>query len=486
MIEEQLIKIAGKDHVSWDSGELEQYARDMSFVYSVKPAYVVKPANSGEVQAIIELANQTRMPVVPVSSGIPHFRGDTIPGTGGSIILNLSRMKKVMRIDRINRVAMCEPGVTFGDLIPPLEKAGIRLNMPLLPRSSKSVIGSMLEREPVTMPAYQWDISDPLDCVEIIFGDGKSFRTGSAAGPGTLEEQWSIGGAQDEPLGPGPYSWHRMIQGSQGTLGVVTWATIRCELLARMEEPFLIGSDSLEKLQEMMHWLIRLRLVNECLILNHTNLSLIYSGSGENSVSLRAALPAWILFFNIAGYDYLPEARIAYQTKEMQKIAQRIGLLPVKAIGEVTAEQVLKKIHQPSEEPYWKLLSKGACEDIFFLAPYEKLPHLIQTMYTLAENAHYSTSNIGIYLQPIVQGTSTHCEFNVFYNPENPGETGVVRQLCQSAVQQLMDNGAFVSRPYGENAGNILNRDAASTNIFKKNKSILDPNNVMNPGKLCY
>ena len=48
----------------------------------------------------------------------------------------------------------------------------------------------MLEREPVTMPKYQWDISDPLACTQVFFGTGDEFRTGQAAGPGTIKEQW--------------------------------------------------------------------------------------------------------------------------------------------------------------------------------------------------------------------------------------------------------------------------------------------------------
>jgi hypothetical protein len=82
------------------------------------------------------------------------------------------------------------------ELIPEGFKAGIRLNMPLLPRQSKSVLGSMLEREPVVMPKYQWDVSDPLACTGIIFGTGDEFRTGQAAGPGTIEEQSAAGGVR--------------------------------------------------------------------------------------------------------------------------------------------------------------------------------------------------------------------------------------------------------------------------------------------------
>ena len=58
--------------------------------------------------------------------------------------------------------------------------------MPLLPRATKIVVGSMLEREPVVMPKYQWDISDPLACLEVIFGSrrGLSDRAGGRAGHG--------------------------------------------------------------------------------------------------------------------------------------------------------------------------------------------------------------------------------------------------------------------------------------------------------------
>ena len=180
---------------------LEDYSSDISFVNRVRPAYVVTPGNAGEVKKLIDLANKTKTPLVPVSSGAPHFKGDTVPSNGGSIIVDLSKMKKVEFVDRPRRVAMVEPGVTFAELIPLCTEAGLRLNIPLLPRQSKSVIGSILEREPVVMPGYQWDMSDPLACAGIYFGNGEEFRTGQAAGPGTLKQQWKTGAVQKAPYG---------------------------------------------------------------------------------------------------------------------------------------------------------------------------------------------------------------------------------------------------------------------------------------------
>jgi hypothetical protein len=487
MIEDKLVKIVGAGNVSRERATLEEYSSDISFVHPVKPEYVVKPRNAGDVEKIVKLANETLMPLVPLSSGPPHFRGDTVPGIGGAIIIDLSGMKKIIRVDRKNRVAICEPGVTFDELIAAVEKEGLRLNMPLLPRKSKSVVGSLLEREPVVMPGYHWDIADPLCCVEVIFGTGDTFRTGSAAGPGTIEEQWALGLAQTEAAGPQQASWHRLIQGAQGTMGIVTWASMRCELLPGFEEPFLVGSSQFDKILELVHWLIRLRLVRECFVLSRSNMAPIMARKWPNDYKeLKETLPPWVLFFNIVGYEYLPEERVSYQRKDMMEIAQRIGVEPVKTIAKISAYELLEAVHRPSGEPYWKLRYKGAFHDIFFLTIYDKLPELIGIMYDAANEAGYAASDLGIYLQPIVQGTNCHCEFNLFYDPENPRESRRVKDLSAVAINNLAAHGAFFSRPYGESARTIINRDAATAGALFKVKAMFDPNNIMNPGKLCF
>ena len=488
MIEEgKLIKIVGAGNVIRKQAVLNEYARDMSFVNTVKPDYVVKPRNTGDVEKLVKLARETLTPLVPVSSGPPHFRGDTVPGAGGAVIVDLSDMKKIIRADRLNRVAMFEPGVTFGELIPAVTKEKLRLNMPLLPRKTKSVTSSMLEREPVVMPKYHWDIADPLNCVEIIFGTGDMFRTGAAAGPGSLEDQWAAGGAQVEAAGPSTASWYRVIQGSQGTMGIVTWSSARCELLPRLEEPFLVGSAQLDRIMELVHWLIRLRIPNECLVLNNTNLAAIMAKKWPNDFKeIKDSLPAWVLFYNLAGYEYLPEERVSSQIEDIKELAQRVGLEPAHSVGSVSAFELLKAVQGPSAEPYWKLRAKGACHDIFFISNFQKVGGLVDTMNDAADKAGYPAPEMGIYVQPIVQGANFHCEFNLFYDPEDSRETNRVRKLATGTINSLISKGAFFSRPYGEITKTIMNRDAATVMALNKVKMILDPDKVMNPGKLCF
>ena len=191
--------IVGRGNVLDDAAVLEEYSGDLSFAPRVRPWCVAKPETTAQVQELVKWANATSTPLVPVSSGTPHFRGDTVPAAGGAVIVDLSGMKKIRRIDPINWVAMVEPGVTYGELQTELQKAGLTAYLPLAPRASKSVVGAMLEREPITTPNYHWDALDPLLCAEIVLGTGDMIRTGEAAGPDTVEEQWEIGKAQMAP-----------------------------------------------------------------------------------------------------------------------------------------------------------------------------------------------------------------------------------------------------------------------------------------------
>ena len=97
----------------------------------------------------------------------------------------------------------------------------------------------MLEREPITIPSQHWDSLDPFLCGEIIFGTGDKLRSGEAAGPDSVEEQWKIGKAQMVPFGLGQFDESRLISGAQGTIGIITWATLKCRPSSPdLERPF--------------------------------------------------------------------------------------------------------------------------------------------------------------------------------------------------------------------------------------------------------
>ncbi|MCX5868629.1 MAG: FAD-binding oxidoreductase [Proteobacteria bacterium] len=483
--QDQLKKIFGAGRVINDPTVLKQYAGDLSFSPAKSPDFVVRPDRAEEVKALIKWANRTATPLVPVSSGPPHFRGDTVPGHGG-VVVDLSGMKKILRLDRRNRVAMIEPGVTFQELKPEVEKQGMKLMMPLVPRATKSVIGSCLEREPILVPKYHWDMSDPLCCTEVIFGTGDLFRTGAAAGPGTLEEQWASGQAQKSPLGPGQSDLFRVVQGAQGTLGILTWATVRLELLPSIQKVYLAGGQKVEEFIDLVYGMQRLKLGDECLILNRMDLAAILETKPAAIKKLMAGFPPYILIFVVAGYDRFPEERVDYQTNDIMALARKHGVQPVTGLPGVDGGKLLRAISGPSAEPYWKLRPRGNCADIFFLTTLDRTPGFIKVMSEVLEKTGFPASDLGVYLQPIQQGRSCHLEFSLAFAPDDPAEVSRARATFDRASEALLKQGAFFSRPYGTWAEMIRNQDAESVAALQKVKKIFDPNKVMNPGKLFF
>jgi hypothetical protein len=483
MAEKGLAEIVGSSRVLSGKDVLDEYSGDTSFVPPVRPDCVVRPENAAEVEAIVKWANGSRTPLVPVSSTGSHARGDTVPGVPDAVIVDLSSMKKIIRIDARNKVAMVEPGVTFGELQAALAEVGLTAYMPLAPRESKSVIGSMLEREPVTMPAHHWDSADPLLCVEVVFGSGDRFRTGEASGPDTVEEQWEMDRVQMNPFGHSHVDFHRLISGAQGTIGIVTWATLKCCYLSKLSRALLVPSAKLEPLVGLIYQPLKYRLGGKLLILNGLNLACLLGGSPEEIKKLVKDLPPWLLFVSFEGYGVLPEEKAAYEEADFRKMAASCGLKPQSEISGVKADDLNALLSRPSPGPYWKTKFKGAYQDIFFLTTLDKTPDFVAVMNKLSGQHDFPPENIGVYIQPIVQGTSCHCEFNLYYDDS---AADVARGLMESAGVKLAEMRAFFSRPYAAWRDAAYRNAAGTAAMQKKVKDIFDPNGIVNPGKLCF
>lgn len=495
--------IVGLEWVFDDDTTCDAYSGNLSFTPARPPECVVKPADADQVESIVRWANRTGTPLVPSSSGPPRFHGGTTPRMGG-VLVDLARMDRIVRIDQRNRVALIEPGVTFDRLQAELEEEGLRAIPPLLTRQGKSVVGSVLEREPIPTPRCHWDISDPLLCVEVTFGTGDRFWTGEAAGPGDLEKQWASGGAQKFPLGPHQIDYYRILQGAQGTMGIVTWASVKCEILPRSQRLFFFSSEDLQPLIDLAYRLIRVDLGDAVFILNGIDLAMISAaleeipdaeataGAGVPVDDLATIekisrdLPAWTLVVTLAGLDPFPEERLAYQQDDMLEHAGTLGLEPAMSLNGLSGDALLGALAQPSPDPHWKLRAAGGCHDIFFLTTLDRSPRYVNTMLEMAEAHGVPASSVGAYIQPTVQGTSCHCEFSIPFDPVNPDEAERIRGLSLDACESLVREGAFFSRPYSLWADTVYSRRTEYVIAARKVKEIFDPNHVMNPGKLCF
>lgn len=476
MIKKELEAVLGKKHVLDDEATLDAYSADMSLSQPRRPSLVVKPKNSGEVQKVIKLANKHLTPLIPVSSGV-HFHGETIPEQGG-IAVDLGRMDKVIQIDSRNRKVKIEPGVTWSKLQEALKKHDQMALNPLFPHPQISALTSSLERNPMLIPKYVY--ADPVLTMEVALPQGDLFKTGSAAAVNTQEAY---------PEGPG-IDFYRFFQGAQGTLGIVTWLNIKTEYRPKHQKVFFVPFNKIEDAVEPIYRIQRQHIGNECFLLNSFNLArLLAEDWPKDFEELMHKLPPYTLIVVIAGGRRRPLERIAYEEEAFKEIASQLLFQPSATVGGIAGLQdiILQKLRTPQEEEtYWKTHYKGSSQDIFFITSMTRAKEFYQKVLEVCGELNYPTAETGVYLQPLERGRACHLEFSFPCDLSAKADRDRIQELYLTLSEELISLGAFFSRPYGPWADMVYQRTTVYTNTLQQIKKVFDPNNILNPGKLCY
>ncbi len=475
-LKQDLAGIVGSEYVSDDPETLEKYAGDYSFVQPRKPSCVAYVANAEEVQNVVKYANEKMMPVTPRSSNV-SFYGAGIPGEGG-IIVDLSRMNKILEIDARNKRVKLEPGVTWQQVQTELEKEGLMVCNPLLPHPAKSVLTSAMEREPILICKTEY--SETMLTSELVLGNGEMFWTGSALSKGMKVQ------ICPDAMIPGARLW----QGAQGTLGIMTWANIKAEYLPTMDKVFFIQFDRIEDVAEPIYRIQRRMLGNECFVLNNFDLAAILADSWpEEFEELRRRLPAWTVILCLSALHRLPEEKIAYEEEALMEVASALQFEVQPTVGGIPglAGTVQKLLRKPwPKDDYWKLRYKNSCHDVFFHTTLDRVHEFTEIMTHIAAKYGYPTKDIGVYLQPLDRARAVFCQFGFHNNPEDARETEMVKNLFLEASEEAIDRGGFFTTPYGQWADMVYSRTASYTRVLKIVKNAYDPNNILNPGKLCF
>lgn len=454
-----------------------------------EPLGVARPRNEDQIRELLRWANRRNVALVPVSScGGPRRRQDTAP-TQPSLVVDLSGMQRVIHVDGRDRIAVIEPGVTFPAFDEALRPHGLRSIKPLLPRRNKSVLAAYLEREPTIAPNEHWDTTDPLAALSITFGSGEPFRTGGASLPGTLEENLRRGNRQMMASGPIVTDYTRVLLGSQGTLGIVSWASIYCEPIPVREESFLYGAGDYAPLAELMRLLALRQLGAHCFVLDRTQLAAALAdgpGSFEQLArdgSVVEHCPPWLLYVSLVAGDALPEQHLAWQRADLTGLAEAAGAHPVAEEGGVSASRLAERLQQLPQRPY-KDVPRGAHRELFCLSQLDRVPALLAAAQPLLNEAS-ARGDIthGVYVQPTVQGASCHFELTLFHGPESAARAA---QREAQLVAQLADAGGFFSRPYGAWAEVAYGHDPAIVPYLRQVKQMFDPKGLLNPGRLCF
>src|SRR5579863_6434012 len=176
--------VVGADHVLTGDDAFE--FRD-PFWFSEWPQYdasaVVQPATVEEIQAIVRLANEHRLPLWTTSQGRNNGYGGSSPRVQGSVVMNLRRMNRVLEINEELGYAVVEPGVRWFDLYEAIQAGRHKLWLSCADLGWGSVIGNTLDNGITYLPQ---GMDMAAQCgMEVVLASGEVMRTGMGALPGS-------------------------------------------------------------------------------------------------------------------------------------------------------------------------------------------------------------------------------------------------------------------------------------------------------------
>ncbi|GAA4506690.1 FAD-binding oxidoreductase [Nonomuraea ferruginea] len=191
-----------------DPDVIDSYARDRTFVAPGKPLAAVLAGSRDDVVATLRWASEHRVPVVPRGAGTGLAGGAT--AGDGAVILSLARMDQIRELAPADEIAVAEPGVITADL----DRAARQHGLMYAPDPSSyeiSTIGGNLATNAGGLRCVKYGVTrDSALGLEVVLADGRILNTGRRTMKGVTG-----------------YDLTGLFVGSEGTLGVITAATVR-------------------------------------------------------------------------------------------------------------------------------------------------------------------------------------------------------------------------------------------------------------------
>jgi D-lactate dehydrogenase (cytochrome) len=219
--------IVGDKYVITDPQAQQSYLVEMRDLYHGKTAAVLRPGSTAEVAAILKLANETKTAVVP-QGGNTGLVGGQLP-YNGEAVLSLTRLDKIREVDAISNTITCEAGVTLGRAREAAAKAD-RLYPQLLPSEGTCTIGGNLSTNAGGVAALAYGIARSHAVgLEVVLADGRVLN--------------NLNKLKKDNTG---YDLKNLFIGAEGTLGIITAAVLRLVPRPRSMETAYAGVASPE------------------------------------------------------------------------------------------------------------------------------------------------------------------------------------------------------------------------------------------------
>jgi len=437
--------------VSTNETILDQHGRDESAIPPVRPSAVVMPHSTEEVSKVLKYCNAEKIPVVAFGAG-SSLEGHVLPLFGG-ISLDLTEMNKIIEIKTDDLVVRVEPGVHRMALNEKLATQGLFFSVD--PGADATLGGMASTGAAGTTTVRYGAMRDNVLALTAVMADGKVIRTGR----------------ETRKLSAG-YDLTRLLVGSEGTLAVITELTLRVfgipEKMAAAIVRFPTLSDGVTAATAIVRSGIA---IARCEFLDAKCIKNVNSHDGLN----LSEMPT--LFFEFHGSP----VGVAEDAQSVKEIVEEFG----GSEFEWTADEgARRKLWQARHNAYWAGIAahpgkRAVSTDA--AVPLSKLSEAVQIAEQILSKHPYPFSILGH-----VADANFHCF--IVTDPAKPGELEDVRHITHEITMKMIEMGGTCTGEHGIGSGKIAalieETGTPAVSIMKLIKQTLDPNNILNPGKV--
>jgi len=449
----RLQRITGSGAVLTSKEDRTSYSYDGSTVWSHLPDVVVLPETAEQVSSIMKLANENRIPVTPRGAGT-NVSGGSIPINGG-IALATARMNRILEISKVNLVATIEPGVVLQDFNLALAKE--KLFYPPDPQSflSCTMGGTVAENAGGPFCLKYGVTKQYILGLEVVLADGYIMKLGGV----TVKNRTG-------------YELAMLFTGSEGTLGVITKITVRLLPLPQASKSVMVAFDDMVVGgQAISNILARGLIPAKVEFMDNFALRRI-----EEMTSLGLPVDANALL--LLQTDGSPAA-VEAETQQIIEILKQSGAGTIR-VAKDDAEAAM----------FWRTRSAGfaavfgaahtvLAEDV--TVPRDKLAEFIRTLGEISKRT-------GLFIQFLGHAGDGNLHPSIFTDIRDKEKFAKAQSAMEEIFRAAISLGGVLS---GEHGIGLEKRrflkeamDPRAIEIMKSIKTILDPNHILNPGKI--
>ena len=447
----ELIKIFGPENVTVAREDLLTYSYDATSTQYMPDAVVV-PTTVEQISRLMRCANQFKIPVIPRGAGT-GYTGGSLACSGG-IVLLMDHFNRILEIDTGNMLAIVEPGVVTATIHAAVEKKG--LFYPPDPASMNAcTIGGNIAENAGGMRAVKYGVTrDYIMGLEVVLPSGEVIHTGSKC--------------IKDVVG---YDLTNFFVGSEGTLGIVTRAILKLTPLPESRKTMTAAFPSLELAAKTVVDIVGARLVPTALeFMDH---HCIRAVDQYLNVGLSKEAEAFLLM-EVDGF----ESELTHAMEKLTAICRHNNAMDIRVAANEKERQDLWLIRRSISAALTRFPIQGDGEDL--VVPRTRIPDIIKKMDEICGKYGLFAINFGH-----AGDGNLHVSLVEKNGPVEP------EMVAAASVEILKETVKMEGRIAAEHGIGIVKRDKISLNIdpatldlMRTFKRTMDPNNILNPGKI--